>query len=663
MLLLLPVSLFAQGPVKFGKISKAEVSRTSYLIDTAAAAVIIADIGKTEVVANKKDFFSLEFKHHKRIHILQKSGYDYATIEIPLYKDGDMEEELKDLKAITYNFEDGKIVETELNVKSGVFKEKLNNNIVIKKFTLPNVKEGSVIEYEYKIISDFLYNLQPWYFQEEIPCLWSEYTVGIPQFLNYRLISQGNHPMALHERKDKTGFYSVQQTLHNSYGSSTSTERINITCGLSDFRWAMKDIPAMKEESFTSTLKNYRAKLEFQLAEYAKPLTEQKLITTWPDFTQRLMKDEDFGNAMIIPGNWLANAIAPIIGNASSEKEKATKLFTFVRDNFTCTDLHQVRTEKPLRVIFESKNGGVAEINLLLTSMLRTAGVRADPVLLSRRKYGFVYADYPLMNRFNYVVCRAFVDDRFVMLDGANNWNAFDRLPYDCYNGIAKVVNNDATTISLLADQIAEKQQIDVVMKLGEKGQWSGSVKKQYGYFGSMDLRKEIRADKTGFENGLSKAFDSEVKLNNLSTAYLDKLEEPVIVSYDFSYIGEEADIIYMSPILIDRQKQNPFKSADRRYPVEMPYLWNETYSALITLPENYNLDEVPSSLALKLNAEGDVKFDYKVSQVAANTIKVQSRLEINKALFSVGEYEALREFFNRVVAKQNEQVVLKKAK
>ena len=94
-----------------------------------------------------------------------------------------------------------------------------------------------------------------------------------------------------------------------------------------------------------------------------------------------------------------------------------------------------------------------------------------------------------------------------------------------------------------------------------------------------------------------------------------------------------------------------------------MPYLFNENYSTIITIPDGYNLDEVPPSFSLKLNTEGDIQFDYKVTQISANTNKVQSKMEIKRAQIQVAEYELIRELFNRVVAKQNEQVVLKKIK
>src|SRR6187399_2315578 len=80
-------------PVKFGKISAEDFKTSVYSIDSNAAAVVIADIGTSTITGNSKGWFSIEFRHFKRIHILKKSSYELADIQIPLYTNGRSEEE------------------------------------------------------------------------------------------------------------------------------------------------------------------------------------------------------------------------------------------------------------------------------------------------------------------------------------------------------------------------------------------------------------------------------------------------------------------------------------------------------------------------------------------------------------------------------------------
>ncbi len=196
------------------------------------------------MVGNNKNSFSLEFKNYRRAHILNKNGYDIANVEIRIYTDGRAEEELQSLKAVTYNLENGKVVETKLEAKSAVFKDKISKNLLIKKFTFPNIKEGSIIEYEYKLHSDFTFNLQPWDFQSEYPCLWSEYNVGIPEFYYYVTLSQGYLPFFIREQKARLGNFTVADV-----NTASRTERGSFQANITDYRWVMKDVPALKEES------------------------------------------------------------------------------------------------------------------------------------------------------------------------------------------------------------------------------------------------------------------------------------------------------------------------------------------------------------------------------------------------------------------------------
>jgi len=204
-------SIFAQekSKIKFGKISPEDFQKKAYEIDSSANAVIIADIGSTEILGNYKGSFSLEFKTFRRAHILNKNGYDVANVEIPIYTDGNAEEELTSLKAYTYNLENGKVVETKLDVKEAVFKDKIDKNRTIKKFTFPNIKEGSIIEYEYKLKSDFIFNLQPWDFQGGYPRLWSEYTVSMPEFYYYVTLSQGYQQFYIKDKKEKVNNFRI----------------------------------------------------------------------------------------------------------------------------------------------------------------------------------------------------------------------------------------------------------------------------------------------------------------------------------------------------------------------------------------------------------------------------------------------------------------------
>src|SRR5215208_7012363 len=70
---------------KFGKITVEELQKKIYSIDSNANAVVLSDIGEAAIEGNSKSLFSISFKRHRVVHILNKNGYDEADVEIPLY--------------------------------------------------------------------------------------------------------------------------------------------------------------------------------------------------------------------------------------------------------------------------------------------------------------------------------------------------------------------------------------------------------------------------------------------------------------------------------------------------------------------------------------------------------------------------------------------------
>ena len=662
---LLNVVAFSQQvpAFKFGKVSESDFNIKTMAVDTGASAIVLADVGSTQIKGNHKGWFSLEYKRLRRILIRKSSAYGYAAVTIALYTDGEDEEELKDLKAVTYNYENAKVTETKLNTKTALIKEKINKHKVLKKFAFTNVKEGSVIEYEYTITSDFLFNIQPWIFQQEIPVLWSQYTVSLPQFMNYISVPQGGLSYYLKDRKDKIGSYSVEVKRNAVYGGGMESDRINISCGISDFRWVMKDVPAFNEEAYTSSPANYVAKLEFQLAGYLDPLEPEKIMTTWEDMTKRLLKREDFGQQIEKSADWISPFVKNAVGAASTWEEKARKIYNYVRDQFTCTDYDQLFVQESLKKVAEKKAGGVAEINLLLTAMLRNAGLDAEPVILSTRENGFTYENYPIVSRFNYVICQLKAEGKEWLLDAARPGMGFGKLHYECYNGQARVVNEAATPIKLKANQVVEKSE-SFFQVFNSKDSIVTQVRKLYGYYESLQARKKIGVEgNESFMKELKTQYGNDIAISDLKYDSLQNENVPLTVYYTLRSVNENADILYINPVLGERFKQNPLKASERLYPVEMPYRINDTYNLTFQMPDGYVLDELPKSVTLKLEQNGNkVFFEYKISS-SANYIMMQYRLFIDETIFFPAEYNGIREFFAKVVAKLDEQIVLKKKK
>ena len=461
------------------------------------------------------------------------------------------------------------------------------------------------------------------------------------------------------DKKTRSTFFVIT----DARGTGAS-ERSQFTANVTDHRWVIKNVPALKEENFTSTLMNHITRIEFQLAELRPPYAYRNFIQSWSKVTTDLLRDESFGEKIARDNGWLNEYTRPLMAGAKTGLEKARRIYYYVRDNFTCTDYSDFYAEQTLKNIMKSKKGTVSEINLLLTAMLKHEKIEADPVMLSTRSNGSTYELYPLKSQYNYVVVKADIDNKSYFMDATEPRLGFGHLPVRCYNGHARVVNVQAQPVYFTPDTLMERSNTSVFMINDEKGNMVGSLNKLPGYYESFNIRERVNEKgKSALETEVKKSFVQDVAVAKFNLDSLEKPEEPVGLSYDFDILDEKQDIIYFNPLIAgEGYKENPFKSAERLYPVEMPYGFDRAYTLQMEVPEGYVVDELPKSMVVKMNEAEEGMFEYRISQ-SGTSISFRCRVQMKRANYEPDEYEMLREFFNMIVTKEAEQIVFKKKK
>jgi hypothetical protein len=656
------ISLYtsAQRPkVKFGDVTAAELQKKVYGLDSNANAVVLYDYCTAKYEGDNKSDFNVLYKFHKRIKLLNKNAFDLATVTIGLYNGNQMEEKVEKLEAVTYTLENGVVVTHKLD-KSSIFKDKLSNKYNVQKFTLPNLSEGCIIEYSYTLVSPFSRDLKDWYFQGGNPVLWSEYDVTIPSVFNFITLRQGYQPFVIDTVSVSSDTYNIL------IPGSTAAERsevVNFKTNTYHSTWAMQNLPALKREDFTTTLQNHVAKIEFQLASLRYPNSpERPFMRTWPQVAEELMKSESFGADLNGRNGWMTDEINKIVGSEKSDLGKAKKVFAYIRDNFKCTDYSATILSASIKKIFQAKAGNVADINILLTAMLKHMNYEAFPALLSTKDHGISYEAYPILSKFNYVICKLTLDTTSYLLDASQSKIGFGKLPEECYNGSARIISSVPLLIPLSASSLKEEKLTSVTLNKDEKGGLSGFLATNLGYYESTDLREKlIKTSQADYFKDIQKGYSAETIVENGEIENLNELEETVLIKYGLKLSNFEEDIVYFNPMMAEAYKTNPFKSAQRYYPVEMPYASKETYLLNLEIPDGYKVEELPKSVRVNYN-EDEGKFEYIISQSKTH-VQMRCTIIMNKAFFLPDEYENLRSFYAYIVKKQGEQIVFKKIK
>lgn len=382
LLLTTQLSILAQD-YKFGKVSKEELEEKFYPLDSTADAAYLFKKRRTYFNYNQSSGFELITKIHERIKVYSKDGFDKATVIIPYYSsDNGKDEKIYGLKAYVFNSNKGKIVKKKLSNKN-VFKEKVNDNWNQKKITMPDVKVGSVIDIKYEINSPFYYKIDDLEFQFDIPVKKLDYEVEIPEFYNFKVASKGyyiirpqlsveNSSIVINS-KQRTGVYVSKTTF--------SQDKIDYKSNRSNFKATY--IPALKNnEPFVSNINTYRGGLKYELesTNFVNIGGDfRSYSNSWKQVAKQIYKSSSFGGELS-KSSYYKDDLNKILAESKTEVDRLFNIYNFVKQRVKWNEYYGIYSDKGVRKAFKDRVGNVADINLMLTSMLRTSGLNADPV-------------------------------------------------------------------------------------------------------------------------------------------------------------------------------------------------------------------------------------------------------------------------------------------
>ena len=650
-----------KAPIKFGDVSLADLQLKSYDQDSFASAVFLADYGSSTIAYTQNAGFSLTFERTFRIKIFKKEGFDWADFEIPLYNSGSDREKLTGLKAITYNLEGGKIIETKIK-NDAIFEERTNENWQLTKLTFPNVKEGSVLEITYKVHSPFMFNFQDWQFQHQIPVVWSEYRATIPEYYNYERYLQGYVALSVVETSESNNTITFMSSDRDDFtGAVRGTNVDKVTYVDKRFRWAAQNVPAFKMEPYMTTYMDYISKIHFELSYYKFPNQPIKpVMGSWEEINARYAESADCGGQ--VKGNgFLGKIVEEITAGLTTDEQKIAAIDAYVKGSIAWDGSSRKFTDASMRKVLDEKKGSSAEINLILASMLEKANFQVSPVLISTRDHGFVRETVPVSSQFNYVICQVEVGGKKILMDGTDGLLPTGVLPERCLNGNGLVISKNGYAWVKLASSLKSRQLISASVDLTKDGGMTGKL--QYdrtGYFARDGRKKYLLKGEPDyikeFLNGKTWQLGKSSFSNTRDISQVFKEEHELEIA---DHTTASSDVIYLNPFVVSRIEENPFKLETREFPVDFGSASDRTYMLKVTIPEGFTVYEIPQSKMLVLPENG-ARYIYNVARID-NTITLTRTLQINKSIFTQDQYGALREFYNQVVAKEAEQIVLKK--
>ena len=659
LLICFTTNIFSQD-YKFGKVSKEELEEQFYPLDSTAEAAYLYRKKTISYNFDGEEGWTLVTNVHERIKVYNKKGFSYANKKIRLYNTGGHKEKVSKIKGYTYYLDSkGKKQKTKLS-KKNIFEEVKNKNNTYKKITMPGIKNGVVIDLTYQITSPFYRNIDEIQIQESIPVKKIDITVKIPEYLVFKKHQKGFHSIKINRvSKNRRINYSYRQR-DGSFRSARTTKH-NETVDLVEKIILIneKNIPALRKQAFVSDVENYRTKLLFELSLTKFPNeTVEYISTTWEDVSKKIFQSTNFGS-QLEKASYFKNDLAPILAKTKSNNEKINTIFQFVKSKVKWNGNYGKYSDNGVRKAYKEGSGNVADINLMLTAMLRFGGLNANPVLVSSKNNGIPL--FPTREGYNYVVSSVtFPDNSYVLLDASEIYSVPNVLPVRALNWKGRMIYKDGKSEELYLvpkKHSAETNFLNV--KITDDLTVEGMLKSTYTNHLAMAYRKKNNILKE--EDVISNLEEKyAVEIENFRLSNQLKLGKPIgqLIKFTSEDLLEEINgKLYITPMLFLAKKENPFKAENRNFPIDFVLPWKEKENVTIQIPNGYKVESIPAPLAIGISENLGV-FKYQITNVG-NKIKVVSIFQINTAVISSAYYLELKDFYKKVVEKQIEKIVL----
>ena len=625
---------------QFGKVSKEDLTQPTSTIEKNAAAEVLFEYYDI-FLSLIEGSLEINIKAHTRIKIYNQNGLDEANIKIPYLSRAGAEGIFR-LEGQTYNLDDsGNIIVSKLEKKS-IYDKKVNNRVRNQIFTFPEVKAGSVIEYHYTIKRKLLY-FDDWVFQRHIPVRYSNCTIEYPSEFSFSNIATASLPMETNTKQ--TGY-----TIRKSF--------------------TMRDLPGLKEEPYMSNLDDYLQKIQFQLNGYYSPELTLNLTSTWPKIITELMDDEDFGLQLKrnIPKT---KDLDEQLAKLKTDCSKMTAIHNYVRSNMAWDENYSIWAMDGVKKAWEDKKGNSGEINLILVNLLKDAGLKAFPLLVSTRNHGKVNTLNPEIKQFNTVMALVMIDTSYYVLDATDKETPSYLIPQSVLSTEGLVINKidfgktssdkDWGWLTIWSNNNKFRRLVSISAEMNLDGTIKGNAYIMNAEYARLYSLKKWKDEKEKFTDNYVAAH-AGLKLSEFDQKNADSDSLPLEHKFQFELpVDQSGEYRYFSLNLFTGMENNPFISDERSSDVTFGF--NQKYSmrGSFTIPEGFTYEELPKDTKMVMPDKSIVLTRF--IQANGNKLSYSISIEFIRPQYSTDEYPDLKEYYKQMFSMLNEPIVVKRAK
>ena len=638
--------IFAQKELPvFGEIGKEDLQMKECDFDKDAEAYKLISFGDVRYNSLGESFVIVSEKR-VRIKILKDNGLERANIKIRFYSKKDYEI-IKNIAGNTFNLDNnGQIVTTKLE-KSSIYQKRIDNQISEISFTLPDVKVGSVIEYKFTDTKKSIASLDDWYFQDAIPTRTSMYRILVPSFFKFvtQLLANQN----------------VEQKSENKNATMFS-DGDNINYVSEQKTYIIKNVPALRVEPYMGASKDYLERVIFQLSGIRNlDGVTKEIMSTWPALIKELLEEADFG--LQLKKNFLhTKDLDDSLKNVQGDYNKMLVIHEYVRKNMNWDGSEGIYSSDGIKSAWDKKSGNNTELNLILINLLRDAGLKSYPLLVSTKDNGTVNVIYPFLQQFNNTMTLVIIGDKKYVLNAADKYNPAYLIPYDVLDNDALIVDKEkGGWIKLSDNKYKFRSVVSLLANITSDAEMKGkAIVYNYGYSKNPRI-KEFKEYKSSFNDYFKKEY-TELTIDSIKVEDAEVDTLPLKQTVDFTLpLNSSGDYKYFTLNLFQGLEKNPFVADKRNTGIDFNFKQSYTIMGKVTIPDDYQFEELPKSVRMIMPDTSIVL--KRIIQAGPQSIDFRISLDFSKSFYGASTYPLLQEFYKKLFSTLNEQIVIKKKK
>lgn len=639
---------------KLNRIKKSDLREKQHPRDSTASAAVL--YSSSEITYKRGGRWQYVMEVTKRIKIYDKSGYNQSIVRIPLFNKTEFlaADEVSRIKATTYNLEGNKKKSYKIKDED-VFMEDKRDHLSYAVFTMPQIQDGSIIEYSYVVTSDRIESLPTQVFQEDIPVDYAAFQIEIPRMFAYRRYDIGFHDLKVSEDV-------INVSLPIEAHENGPAAEGSLLVKAKQIVIEAKDVMPINRENFVHNIDNYKSSIKLEMTGYRNfDEKEYKYINkTWDDVVTTVLENKNLGE-QLNDSEFLKSTTEEITKDFESPKEKANAILVYLKNKMNWNNRLGISTQKNFDEVYDEGTGSVAEINYILTMMMRQAGLDAAPLLLSTRDHGIHVA--PTLYGFNYVITAVHIDDDLYLYDASDELSAPNLLREETLNWKGRIIKQDGSSAEVNLDtKLKSHEKVDLEIDFYENNAIHGEVKREFtNYLANQQRRINSGLDREAYLEALENR-NMGISILEHEISGMQNPTENINEQFTFE-VGEVGDVvqdqIYVNPLFFLASQKPKFIEEDRSYPVDFSFPYSKEYNVIINLKGNLEVDWVPENLKVILpNNYGRYNYSAKVNE---NQIIINLKQSSKTTFIHHKYYSYLKEFHDQVFEKENEQIVLKK--